>query len=40
MHIDEVLREGSTDSNMPINLGVPAITNSGGGVGTGAHSLN
>jgi tripeptide aminopeptidase len=40
MHIDEVLREGSTDSNVPMNLGIPAITISGGGVGTGAHSLN
>jgi acetylornithine deacetylase/succinyl-diaminopimelate desuccinylase-like protein len=40
LHIDEVLREGSTDSNVPMNLGIPAITISGGGVGTGAHSLN
>lgn len=40
MQIDEVLREGSTDSNVPMNLGIPAITISGGGVGTGAHSLN
>jgi tripeptide aminopeptidase len=40
MHIDEVLREGSTDSNVPMNLGIPAITISGGGAGTGAHSLN
>ena len=39
MGIDEVLREGSTDSNVPMNLGIPAITISGGGVGTGAHSL-
>ena len=38
--IREVLREGSTDSNVPMNLGVPAITISGGGRGTGAHSLN
>ena len=36
----EVLREGSTDSNVPMNLGIPAITISGGGTGTGAHSLN
>jgi hypothetical protein len=26
MHIDEVLREGSTDSNVPMNRVVPAIT--------------
>ena len=40
MQIPEVLREGSTDSNVPMNLGIPAITISGGGTGTGAHSLN
>jgi di/tripeptidase len=40
MQIEEVLREGSTDSNVPMNLGIPAITISGGGSGTGAHSLN
>ena len=40
LEIQEVLREGSTDSNVPMNLGIPAITISGGGVGTGAHSLN
>ena len=40
MRIDEVLREGSTDSNVPMNLGIPAITISGGGIGSGAHSLN
>jgi tripeptide aminopeptidase len=39
MQIEEVLREGSTDSNVPMNLGIPAITISGGGAGTGAHSL-
>ncbi len=38
--VDEVLREGSTDANVPMNLGIPAITISGGGAGTGAHSLN
>ena len=38
--IDEVLRESSTDANVPMNLGIPAITISGGGSGTGAHSLN
>jgi len=40
MQIQETLREGSTDSNVPMNLGIPAITISGGGIGTGAHSLN
>jgi acetylornithine deacetylase/succinyl-diaminopimelate desuccinylase-like protein len=39
MQIEEVLREGSTDSNVPMNLGIPAITISGGGSGSGAHSL-
>jgi acetylornithine deacetylase/succinyl-diaminopimelate desuccinylase-like protein len=34
------LGEGSTDSNVPMNLGIPAITIGGGGAGTGAHSLN
>jgi tripeptide aminopeptidase len=33
------LGEGSTDSNIPISLGVPAITVGGGGRGTGGHSL-
>ena len=33
------LDEGSTDSNIAMNLGVPAVTIDGGGRGTGAHSL-
>lgn len=33
------LDEGSTDSNIPINLGIPAVTIDGGGRGEGAHSL-
>jgi tripeptide aminopeptidase len=33
------LREGSTDANVPMGLGIPAITIGGGGTGTGAHSL-
>ncbi len=37
--IEELLREGSTDSNVPMNMNIPAITISGGGKGTGAHSL-
>ena len=36
---EESLHEGSTDSNIPMNLHIPAITISGGGRGTGAHSL-
>ena len=34
------LGEGSTDSNVPMNQGIPAITIGGGGAGSGAHSLN
>lgn len=30
----------STDSNLPISLGIPAITIDGGGKGTGSHSLD
>ncbi len=40
MRIEEVLLEGSTDSNVPMDLKIPAITISGGGIGTDAHSLN
>jgi tripeptide aminopeptidase len=32
------LGEGSTDSNVPMNMGIPAITIGGGGEGSGAHS--
>lgn len=32
--------EGSTDSNIPMSLGVPAVTIGGGGRGTGAHALD
>jgi acetylornithine deacetylase/succinyl-diaminopimelate desuccinylase-like protein len=38
--IEEALHEGSTDSNVPMNLKIPAITIGGGGTGAGAHSLN
>lgn len=31
--------EGSTDANIGISLGIPAVTIDGGGSGTGAHSL-
>lgn len=34
------LSSGSTDSNIPISLGIPAITIDGGGQGQGAHSLH
>jgi acetylornithine deacetylase/succinyl-diaminopimelate desuccinylase-like protein len=39
MNINETLREGSTDSNVPMNMGIPAITIGGGGSGSGAHAL-
>jgi acetylornithine deacetylase/succinyl-diaminopimelate desuccinylase-like protein len=32
------LQTSSTDSNMPMSLGIPAITMGGGGSGGGAHS--
>jgi acetylornithine deacetylase/succinyl-diaminopimelate desuccinylase-like protein len=31
--------EGSTDANIPISLGIPAITIGGGGTASGAHTL-
>jgi tripeptide aminopeptidase len=34
------LDEGSTDSNIAMSLGIPAITIDGGGRGTGSHALN
>jgi tripeptide aminopeptidase len=34
------LGEGSTDSNIPMSMGIPAITIGGGGRGTGAHALD
>lgn len=37
--ITPTIDEGSTDSNIAISLGVPAVTIDGGGEGTGAHSL-
>ena len=33
------LDEGSTDSNIPMSLNIPAVTIDGGGRGTGAHAL-
>jgi len=37
--LEVTLDEGSTDSNIPMSLNVPAITIDGGGRGTGAHAL-
>jgi len=34
------LREGSTDANVPMNLGIPAITIGGGGQGSASHALD
>ncbi|HJU44293.1 MAG TPA: M20/M25/M40 family metallo-hydrolase [Vicinamibacterales bacterium] len=34
------LDEGSTDSNIPMSLGIPSITIDGGGRGTGSHALD
>ncbi len=34
------LDEGSTDANIPMSLGIPAITIDGGGRGSGAHALD
>ncbi len=39
LNLTSHLGAGSTDSNVPMNLGIPAITIGGGGSGTGAHSL-
>lgn len=33
------LGEGSADANLPISLGIPAVTIGGGGLGAGAHAL-
>jgi tripeptide aminopeptidase len=34
------LDEGSTDSNIPISMGIPAVTIDGGGASEGTHSLD
>lgn len=39
MGIEPRLGRSSTDSNIPISLGIPAITIGGGGEASGAHSL-
>lgn len=38
--IEPRLGRSSTDSNIPISLGIPAVTIGGGGQASGAHSLN
>jgi acetylornithine deacetylase/succinyl-diaminopimelate desuccinylase-like protein len=38
--IEAPLDEGSTDSNIPISLGIPAVTIDGGGSSKGSHSLD
>ncbi len=40
MGVQEELREGSTDANVPMELGIPAITIGGGGQAARAHSLD
>jgi tripeptide aminopeptidase len=40
LRIKTNLNAGSTDSNIPISLSIPAITIDGGGEGRGAHSLD
>jgi len=35
-----ILGSGSTDSNMPISLGIPAVTIGSGGTGGRAHALD
>jgi len=40
MNIYAPLTTSSTDSNVPMALGIPAVTLDGGGVGRGAHSLD
>jgi tripeptide aminopeptidase len=40
LNLPVYLDEGSTDSNIPMSLGIPAITIDGGGRGERAHSLD
>lgn len=40
MGIASSLESGSTDSNIPLSLGIPSLTIDGGGKGRGAHSLD
>ena len=38
--LEPTFGRSSTDSNIPISMGIPAITIGGGGQGVGAHSLD
>lgn len=38
LELDATLKEGSTDANIGMSLGIPSITIGGGGLGQGAHS--
>ncbi len=40
MGVEDRFGSSSTDSNIPISLGVPAVTLGGGGRGAGAHALD
>jgi hypothetical protein len=40
MNLYAPLTTSSTDANIPIGLGIPALTLDGGGVGRNAHSLD
>ena len=40
LHFPVSLDEGSTDSNIPMNMGLPAVTIDVGGRGRGAHALD
>ncbi len=38
LKVEAALGDGSTDANLPMSLGIPAITIGGGGSGSGVHS--
>jgi acetylornithine deacetylase/succinyl-diaminopimelate desuccinylase-like protein len=40
LELPVTLDEGSTDSNIPMNMGIAALTIDGGGRGSGAHALD
>ncbi len=37
--LEPTFRRSSTDSNLPLSIGIPSITIGGGGQGSGSHSL-
>ncbi len=39
LNLPVILSEGSTDANVPMSLGIPAMTIEGGGRGSGTHSM-